>query len=103
VTIRVQDHGPGLPESEWEKVFDQFYTFSLGDHYEKGTGLGLSICRSIMRVHAGEARIVPASDGYKHCVELILPVTPAQPGESSNEGANEGNIGASNVYDRDSE
>src|SRR5690606_23830766 len=51
VTIRVQDQGPGLPESEWEKVFDQFYTFSLGDHYEKGTGLGLSICRSILSVH----------------------------------------------------
>jgi two-component system, OmpR family, sensor histidine kinase KdpD len=94
VTIRVQDHGPGLPESEWEKVFDQFYTFSLGDHYEKGTGLGLSICRSILRVHGGEARVVPAVGGYRHCVELILPVTPAQAGESSFEGANEGNIGA---------
>ena len=94
VTIRVQDQGPGLPESEWEKVFDQFYTFSLGDHYEKGTGLGLSICRSILRVHGGEARVIPAADGYRHCVELILPVTPAQAGESSFEGANEGNIGA---------
>lgn len=93
VTIRVQDHGPGLPESEWEKVFDQFYTFSLGDHYEKGTGLGLSICRSILRVHGGEARVVPASDGFRHCVELMLPVVPAQSGESSSDAANEGNIG----------
>ncbi len=101
VTIRVQDQGPGLPESEWEKVFDQFYTFSLGDHYEKGTGLGLSICRSIMRVHGGEARVVPASGSYRHCVELILPVTPTQAGESSSEGANEGTIGAST--DKDSE
>lgn len=96
VTIRVQDQGPGLPESEWEKVFDQFYTFSLGDHYEKGTGLGLSICRSILSVHGGEARVVPPADGYHHCVELTLPVTPLQPGESSNEAANEGNIGAPN-------
>jgi two-component system sensor histidine kinase KdpD len=103
VTIRVQDHGPGLPESEWEKVFDQFYTFSLGDHYEKGTGLGLSICRSIMRVHMGEARIVPPLDGYRHCVELILPVAPVQPGESSSEGANEGTIGMSSAYERDSD
>ncbi|MEY4641639.1 MAG: hypothetical protein RLZZ227_1633 [Pseudomonadota bacterium] len=86
VTIRVQDHGPGLPESEWGKVFDQFYTFSLGDHYEKGTGLGLSICRSIMAVHGGEVRVVPATDGYNHCVELTLPVVPSKSGESSNEG-----------------
>lgn len=92
VTVRVQDQGPGLPESEWEKVFDQFYTFSLGDHYEKGTGLGLSICRSIMRVHGGEARVVPAEDGYRHCVELVLPV-PAAAGEGSIDGANEGNMG----------
>lgn len=93
-TIRVQDHGPGLPESEWDRIFDQFYTFSLGDHYEKGTGLGLSICRSILRVHNGDARVVPPEDGFAHCVELTLPVAPAQPGESSNEGANDGNIGA---------
>jgi two-component system sensor histidine kinase KdpD len=92
-TIRVQDHGPGLPESEWDKVFDQFYTFSLGDHYEKGTGLGLSICRSILRVHGGDARIVPPEDGFAHCAELTLPVAHAHPGESSNDGANEGNIG----------
>lgn len=91
-TIRVQDHGPGLPQSEWDKVFDQFYTFSLGDHYEKGTGLGLSICRSILRVHGGDARVVPPEDGFRHCVELTLPVAPAQPDESSNESANDGNM-----------
>ena len=107
VTIRVQDRGPGLPESEWEKVFDQFYTFSLGDRYEKGTGLGLSICRSILRVHGGEARVAPATeDGYRHCVELILPAAPAQAGESSFDAANEGNIAGtagerSNTTDHD--
>lgn len=84
VTILVSDHGPGLPESEWENVFDQFYTFSLGDRYEKGTGLGLSICRSIVRVHGGEARVIPARNGYNHCVELTLPASPAQTGTGSN-------------------
>jgi two-component system sensor histidine kinase KdpD len=78
--IHICDHGPGLPASEWQAVFDQFYTFSLGDCYEKGTGLGLSICRSIMRVHGGEACIIAAPDGYRHCVQLSLPAgpTPAQ-------------------------
>jgi K+-sensing histidine kinase KdpD len=77
VILRVCDHGPGLPASEWEAVFDQFYTFSLGDRYEKGTGLGLSITRSIFRVHGGEASIIPAPAGYGHCVELSLPVPPS--------------------------
>lgn len=76
ITIRICDKGPGLPVSEWEAVFEQFYTFNMGDHYEKGTGLGLSICRSIMRVHGGNARIVPPLPGYGHCLELTLPVTP---------------------------
>src|SRR5690606_17325129 len=44
LSIRVCDHGPGLPPSEWEAVFDQFHTFSQGD-YKMGAGLGLSICR----------------------------------------------------------
>lgn len=85
VILQVCDHGPGLPASEWEAVFDQFYTFSLGDRYEKGTGLGLSICRSIFRVHGGEARIIPAPPGYGHCVELSLPV----PEPAAEEGGSE--------------
>jgi two-component system sensor histidine kinase KdpD len=75
--VRICDHGPGLPKSEWNSVFDPFYTFSLGDCYEKGTGLGLSICRSILRVHGGEARIETAPKGYSHCVLLTLPISGA--------------------------
>lgn len=75
--IRVSDRGPGLPRSEWQAVFDPFYTFSLGDCYEKGTGLGLSICRSIFRVHGGEAEIIEAPTGYGHCVCLTLPLPDA--------------------------
>ena len=76
--IRVCDRGPGLPRSEWQAVFDPFYTFSLGDCYEKGTGLGLSICRSIFRVHGGDAAIIEPTAGYGHCVCLTLPL-PAAP------------------------
>ena len=77
IHIRICDQGPGLSRSEWEKVFDQFYTFSLGDRYEKGTGLGLSICRSIFRVHGGDARIVDPPSGFRHCLLLTVPVSPA--------------------------
>lgn len=75
--IRVCDRGPGLPRSEWQAVFDPFYTFSLGDCYEKGTGLGLSICRSIFRVHGGDAVIIEPEPGYGHCVGLSLPLPAA--------------------------
>jgi K+-sensing histidine kinase KdpD len=78
IHIRICDQGPGLPRTEWEAVFDQFYTFSLGDRYEKGTGLGLSICRSIFRVHGGDARIVDPPSGFRHCLLLTLPA-PLEP------------------------
>ena len=44
--IEVLDDGPGIPESELERVFEPFYRLdeSRGDN---GTGLGLSIARSI--------------------------------------------------------
>ncbi len=99
VTIMVSDHGPGLPQSEWENIFDQFYTFSLGDRYEKGTGLGLSICRSIVRVHGGEARVIPARNGYNHCVELTLPTSPAL--SPAPTGDNTGDSESTNDHDQD--
>lgn len=73
IIITICDQGPGLPESQWEAVFDQFYTFNQGNDYEKGAGLGLSICRSILRVHGGEAKIVPPPEGFTHCLQLSLP------------------------------
>lgn len=79
--VRVSDQGPGLPQSEWLAVFDPFYTFSLGDCYEKGTGLGLSICRSIFRVHGGDAEITAAPAGFNHCVLLTLPLLPGSDNE----------------------
>ena len=79
LTIKVCDQGPGLPEAEWEPVFGQFYTFSQGDRYEKGTGLGLSICRSIFRVHGGEAKIVAPPPGFSHCLLLQLPLRDGDP------------------------
>jgi len=74
IVIYISDHGPGLPQAEWEAVFDQFYTFSQGDCYEKGTGLGLSICRSIFKVHMGDALIIKPKAGFNHCLMLSLPL-----------------------------
>ena len=74
IYIYVCDHGPGIPEEEWQNIFDPFYTFNQGDSYEKGTGLGLSICRSIMRVHGGDARIIQPPANFNHCLLLTLPI-----------------------------
>ncbi|WP_372964801.1 ATP-binding protein [Marinobacter sp.] len=54
--IDVEDDGPGIPESDWEKVFTAFAR--LDDSRTRtsgGYGLGLSIVRRILYWHGGQA------------------------------------------------
>lgn len=49
VRLRVADSGPGIPETERERVFERFYRSSEheGENKENGTGLGLAIVARI--------------------------------------------------------
>ncbi len=50
--VHITDTGPGIPEDEFDRVFDPFYTTRDG-----GTGLGLPISLKIMQAHGGSIRI----------------------------------------------
>jgi signal transduction histidine kinase len=64
LTIRIRDHGPGIPESELETVFEPFYRLERSRSRETGgTGLGLSIARNIARAHGGDVRLRNHPDG----------------------------------------
>jgi signal transduction histidine kinase len=55
LTIRVRDEGPGIPETELEKVFEPFYRLEGSrSRATGGTGLGLAIARNIARGHGGD-------------------------------------------------
>jgi len=47
---RVADNGPGIPESEREKVFDRFYRLDRS-RTTRGSGLGLALVKAIATVH----------------------------------------------------
>jgi Signal transduction histidine kinase len=48
IAIDVIDHGPGIPESELERVFEPYYRLESSRNRESGgTGLGLSIARNM--------------------------------------------------------
>lgn len=53
--FKIIDHGPGIPESKIDLVFEKFKQAGRGDEGEKkGSGLGLAICKAIVEAHGGE-------------------------------------------------
>src|SRR6266511_1821042 len=73
VELRVIDHGPGIPEPERERVFDQFYRLKGGGRRPEGTGMGLSICRGIAAALRGGLRVETTPGGGATFI-LTLPV-----------------------------
>jgi two-component system NtrC family sensor kinase len=54
VEIRIEDNGPGIPESIKEKIFQPFFTTKPTG---QGTGLGLSLSYDIVKAHGGTMQV----------------------------------------------
>lgn len=54
IVVRVVDQGPGIPESEWERIFEPF---QRGDSANTGTGLGLAIAKGFVEANGGKIGI----------------------------------------------
>jgi len=72
--IIISDNGPGVPDEETQKVFENFEQLSKGDAREStGIGLGLPIARRLARAMGGEVwyeRRFPT--GARFCYSLPL-------------------------------
>jgi len=74
VEIRVEDDGPGMPESA--NLFVPFFTTK-----PHGSGIGLVLCRQIAEAHGGQLTLENRADA-KGCVARIrLPVREAPAGQ----------------------
>jgi signal transduction histidine kinase len=52
--VSVADTGPGIPERERTRIFDQFHQVDSSLTKAKGgTGLGLAIAKQIVEMHGG--------------------------------------------------
>jgi signal transduction histidine kinase/CheY-like chemotaxis protein len=77
VRIRVEDTGPGIPETAMPRIFEPFFTTKgIG----KGTGLGLSVSLGIVQQHDGTltAANLPESEGGGARFTLDLRAHPDQ-------------------------
>lgn len=79
--VQVQDHGPGVPVAQRERIFEKFYRLPGASERSGGVGLGLSLVRSIAQRHGGEVRCTDRSDGASGaCFELRWPLPADVPG-----------------------
>ncbi|WP_286220711.1 ATP-binding protein [Marinobacter apostichopi] len=70
LVIRVDDHGPGIPEAELQRIFEPYYR--LDQAHRQGHGLGLGIARNIAQNHGGDLNISNRPTGGLQVV-LSLP------------------------------
>jgi two-component system sensor histidine kinase RstB len=79
--IDVEDDGPGIPRSDWDRVFIAFSR--LDDSRTRtsgGYGLGLSIVRRIMYWHGGQAFVGISATLGGACFSLVWPRVQTQSG-----------------------
>jgi len=67
IKVRISDNGCGIPEKDWENIFEPFYTTK-----PSGFGLGLSNARKIVEQHRGSIRIAK-SRGKGTTFEVCIP------------------------------
>jgi signal transduction histidine kinase len=76
--LTVRDHGPGVPETDLERIFEPFYRVSEArDRASGGAGLGLSIAERTVKLHGGTIEARNLGDGL--LVTIRLPLAPSQP------------------------
>jgi two-component system sensor histidine kinase CpxA len=76
--VTVRDHGPGVPDSELQHIFEPFYR--VGEARERssgGVGLGLSIADRTIKLHGGTIRAENVNDGLLITIGIPLSVAPA--------------------------
>ena len=75
--VHVCDHGPGVPPSQRERIFEPFYRLPGASERAGGVGLGLSLVRSIAGRHQGTVHCQDRPDGeHGACFVLTLPLAP---------------------------
>ncbi|MET3901406.1 signal transduction histidine kinase [Devosia sp. UYZn731] len=74
--VSVSDNGSGIPDAEWDKVFQRLYRLDKS-RSTPGHGLGLSLVTAIAELHGATIALSDNSPGL--CVRVIFPHARAIP------------------------
>ena len=73
LSIRVRDHGLGIPEAEQRDILRKFVRGTAADAAGiKGTGIGLAMVKRIVDAHGGSLRLESAP-GEGSTFSIVLP------------------------------
>ena len=74
-TVEISDSGIGIPEADYDHIFERFYRVDKSHSREiGGTGLGLAITRNAVLLHRGSIR-VSSVEGEGTCFAVKIPLT----------------------------
>jgi signal transduction histidine kinase len=86
VQVRVEDAGPGVPESSLPRLFDKFYRVPRpGEGSRRGLGIGLGVVKGLAEAMGGGVA-ASASPLGGLAVDVFLDAAPEPPGESDDVG-----------------
>lgn len=70
VVTRVADAGPGVPEANFARIFDRFFTHRADSNRAGHTGLGLAIVKTIVDAYGGSISVANGERGAVFAVRL---------------------------------
>jgi two-component system clock-associated histidine kinase SasA len=73
VQVSVCDSGPGIPQDEQERIFQDRVRLPQTSDGASGYGVGLAVCRRIAEVHGGRIWVV-SEPGRGACFHVTVPV-----------------------------
>jgi two-component system osmolarity sensor histidine kinase EnvZ len=72
IVIEVADHGPGVPESEMDRLLRPFARLDTARSQADGAGLGLAIVTRVIQRHGGKLQLLNRKEGGL-IVKMVLP------------------------------
>lgn len=74
LTIRVQDSGPGISETDIRHVFDRYYQGEEGQKsFRAGSGIGLAMVKELVQLHKGTVEVF-SRQGEGTELRVLLPI-----------------------------